>query len=55
MKYATEMGSGAMIYVHTTFHKDWFRHSKAEGGKHGQNGDHISLLLFLQNKESLLL
>jgi hypothetical protein len=28
MKNAVEMGSGAMIYVHTKFHKDWFRHSK---------------------------
>jgi hypothetical protein len=31
MKYATEIGSGAMIYVHTKFHKDWFRHSKVNG------------------------
>jgi hypothetical protein len=27
MKYAVEMGSGAMIYI-TKFHEDWFRHSK---------------------------
>jgi hypothetical protein len=31
MKYAVEMGSGAMIYI-TKFHKDWFRHSKVDGG-----------------------
>jgi hypothetical protein len=30
MKYAAEMGLGAMIY--TKFHKDWFRHSKVYGG-----------------------
>jgi hypothetical protein len=29
-KYAFEMGSGAMIYVHTKFHKDWFRHSEVK-------------------------
>jgi hypothetical protein len=28
MKYAVEMGSGAIIYVHTKFRYDWFRHSK---------------------------
>jgi hypothetical protein len=27
MKYAVEMGSGAMIYVPTKFHNDWFGHS----------------------------
>jgi hypothetical protein len=26
MKYAVEIGSGAMI--HTKVHKDWFRHSE---------------------------
>jgi hypothetical protein len=31
MKYAVEMGSGAMI-IHTKFHKDWFRHSKVDRG-----------------------
>jgi hypothetical protein len=30
MKYATEMGSGAIIYVNTKLHKDWFRHSKVD-------------------------
>jgi hypothetical protein len=28
MKNAVEMGSGAMIYVHTTLHKDCFWHSE---------------------------
>jgi hypothetical protein len=27
MRYAVEMDSGAMIYVHAKFHKDWFSHS----------------------------
>jgi hypothetical protein len=27
MKYAVEMGSGAMIYINK-FHEDWLRHSK---------------------------
>jgi hypothetical protein len=32
MKYALEMGSGAMIYVHTKFHEDLFRYSKVNRG-----------------------
>jgi hypothetical protein len=32
MKHATEMGSVAMIYTYTKFHKDWFRHSKVDTG-----------------------
>jgi hypothetical protein len=33
MKYAVEMGSGAMMYeVHTKFYKYWFSHSKLDGG-----------------------
>jgi hypothetical protein len=32
MKYAVEMGSGAMIYVDTEFHKDLFSFSKADIG-----------------------
>jgi hypothetical protein len=53
MKYA-EMGSVAIIYK---FHKDCFRHSKVYRGDsqtHRQHGDLISLLLFFQNKESML-
>jgi hypothetical protein len=30
MKYAVELGSGAMI--HTKFHKHWLRHSKVNRG-----------------------
>jgi hypothetical protein len=30
MKYVVDMGSGAM---YTKFHKDWFRHSKADKGR----------------------
>jgi hypothetical protein len=33
--------------VHTEFHKDWFGHSKVDGGEsqtHRQHGDRISLL-----------
>jgi hypothetical protein len=33
MKYAVEMGSGAMIYI-PKFHKDGFSHSKVDKGKH---------------------
>jgi hypothetical protein len=42
------------IYEYTKFHKDWFSHSKVDKGTqtHRQHGDRISLLLFLQNKES---
>jgi hypothetical protein len=32
MKYAVEISSRAMIYLHTKFHKDWFRHFKVVGG-----------------------
>jgi hypothetical protein len=28
MKYSVEIGSGAMIYIGTKFHKDWFSHSE---------------------------
>jgi hypothetical protein len=31
MKYAVEMGTDAMIYI-PKFHKDWFSHSKVDGG-----------------------
>jgi hypothetical protein len=58
MKYAAETGSGAMNYI-PSFHKDWFRHSKINGGGkdsqiHAQHGDRLSPLSFLQNKESRL-
>jgi hypothetical protein len=36
MKYAIEMGLGAMIYIYiyTKFRKDRLRHSKADRGKY---------------------
>jgi hypothetical protein len=34
MKYAVEMISGAMIYIYSEFHKDWFRHSEVDMGIH---------------------
>jgi hypothetical protein len=43
MKYAVEVGSGAMIL----FHKDWFRYSKVDwggGDSQRQNVDLISPL-----------
>jgi hypothetical protein len=54
MKCAVEMGSGVVIYVHTKFHKDRFRHSEVNRGDtqiHIQKGDLVSLFLFFQNKE----
>jgi hypothetical protein len=30
MKYSVETGSDAMIYIHTKFHNDFFRHSKID-------------------------
>jgi hypothetical protein len=45
MKYAVEMGSGAMIYVHTKFHKEWFRYSTADrgGGLHRDTDSKVIL------------
>jgi hypothetical protein len=55
MKYATEMGLGAMIYV-PSFIKIGSGIQKLIRGirRHRQHGDDISLLLFFQNKESRL-
>jgi hypothetical protein len=42
------------VYVHTKFHKEWFRHSKVHKGHtqtQRQHGDRISLFLFFQNKD----
>jgi hypothetical protein len=36
MKWAVKMLSGAMICVHTKFHKDWFSYSKLIGDIHRQ-------------------
>jgi hypothetical protein len=62
MKYASEMGSDAMIYIRRTqVDKDYFRHLKVNGGgglftdihthSHREHGDLISIILFFQNKE----
>jgi hypothetical protein len=45
MKYAAEMGSGAMIYT-PSFIK-WFSYSKLGGGGDTEHGDHIGLPLYL--------
>jgi hypothetical protein len=54
MKYAVEMGSGAMIYI-PSFIKIGSGIQKLIGGNrmtHRQQGDRISLLVFFQSKES---
>jgi hypothetical protein len=50
VKYAVEMGSGAMVYI-TRFHKDWLRHSKVNwgGGGDKHRGDDVSLLFIFSN------
>jgi hypothetical protein len=56
MKYAVEMGSGAMICT-PSFIKIGSAIQKLTGGDshtHRQNDNLISLLLFFQNKESRL-
>jgi hypothetical protein len=57
MKYAVEMGSGAVIYV-PTFIKTGSGIQKVIGKKDSQtqrqHGDRISLLLFFQNRERRL-
>jgi hypothetical protein len=51
MKYAVEMGSGAMIYKSSSINIV-SGIQKLIGGIHREHGDHISLLLFFQYKES---
>jgi hypothetical protein len=54
MKYAFEIGSGAMIYI-PSFIEIGSGIQKSLGGDsltHRQHGDLISLLLFYHNKES---
>jgi hypothetical protein len=53
MKYAVDMGSGAMIYI-PSFIKICSGIQKLIRELHRQHGDLISLLLFSQNKESML-
>jgi hypothetical protein len=48
MKYATEMGSGAMIYI-SSFIQIGSSIQKLGGGGHTKHGVLISLLLFFQN------
>jgi hypothetical protein len=47
MKYAVEMGSGAMMYI-PSFHTDWFRYSVVNKGEFvdRQHGNRISPLYF---------
>jgi hypothetical protein len=47
--------------IDTEYHEDWFSHSNVNKGDthtdtqtHRQQGDLISLFLFLQNKESMI-
>jgi hypothetical protein len=57
MKYASEMGSGAMINIHQSFIKIGSGIQKLLGkDKHTdtQQGEIINILLFFQNKESVL-
>jgi hypothetical protein len=60
MKYAVDMGSGAMIYV-PSFIKIGSGIQQLIGGEdsqthtHIQHGDHISLLSFFQHKECRLI
>jgi hypothetical protein len=64
MKYAVEIGSGAMIYTRSFMKIDSGIHKLIGGDSqtykhtdiqtHRQHGDHISLLLFFQNNESRL-
>jgi hypothetical protein len=53
MKYAVEMGSGAMIYIPSLI-KIGSAIQKLIGGIHRQHSDRINLLLFFVNKESRL-
>jgi hypothetical protein len=58
MKYAVEMGSGAVIYI-PNFINIGSGIQKLIGGTHIQThrrrGDHISLLLFFQSNESFII
>jgi hypothetical protein len=48
MKCTAEMGSGVMLYIHTEFHKEWFRHSKFVRGTHtGTQHSELKNLLYL--------
>jgi hypothetical protein len=51
MKHAVEMGSSAMVYVPSFIKIGSGIQKLMGGGTHRQHGDHISLLLFSQNKK----
>jgi hypothetical protein len=50
MKYTVEIGSRCHN-IPTKFHKDCFRHSKFDEGVQRHQGDRISQLVFIRNKE----
>jgi hypothetical protein len=52
-KYAPEMCRSAMAYVHTKFHRDWFRHSKVDNEYTGTQTARRSHS-FIQNEGSKL-
>jgi hypothetical protein len=56
MKYAVEMGSGAMIYISSSIKigSDIQKLIMEDTQTHRQQGDHTSLLLFFQNERSRL-
>jgi hypothetical protein len=56
MKYAAEMGLGAMIYIprFITIGSGIQKMITGDTFTHRQHGDLLSLLLFFQNKESRL-
>jgi hypothetical protein len=55
MKYAVEIGSGAMICIPSFIKIVSTIQKLGGGGVHRHHGDPISLLLFFQNKEGRLI
>jgi Flp pilus assembly CpaE family ATPase len=54
MKYAAEMGSGAMMYIPSFIKIGSGIEKLLEGSIHRQHGDCISLLSLFKNKQSRL-
>jgi hypothetical protein len=54
MKYAVRMGSGTMKHIPSLIEIVSGIQKLIGGETHRQHGDHISLLLLFQNKESKL-
>jgi hypothetical protein len=54
MKYSVQTGSGAIIFIPSFVDTGSAIQKLATGGTktYGQHGDHISLLLYFQNKQS---